>query len=390
MTGGCGLKSIDIVYFEAGSGHKTAAEGLRRAVLERHPDWDCRIVDLVEILRCDPLQVGRVICLLIDHFNACMRRERYVGFPAMVWLAIWFSRMATTNWFYLIRWGLSRYWRQRCPDMIVSVTPMFNAMIYQTARRVRPDVVCLTIPVDHVEMRPGYWFEPQIPQHYLLAGKPLLTQAQQAGVDPAEIHTLSGMIIDPGFYETPKRSRSQLDAEFGLDPALPLGVISFGCQGTVNVPRIARQLAADRLPLNLLCLCGKNQKVQAEVRDLVTPYPCVAVGFRPEPPCDLLYAADVLIGKPGTMTLNEAIITGTPFVALESDGLKPIQQGNEVFVVETGIGLVAGSVEDVPAAVRQVLTQSQYPGNLQRAHHTGVFDAVKEIEQLLGGNKAVG
>ena len=92
----------------------------------------------------------------------------------------------------------------------------------------------------------------------------------------------------------------------------------------------------------------------------------------------------------GTMTLNEAIITGTPFVALESDGLKPIQEGNEVFVVETGIGLVAGSIEDVPAAVRQVLTQPQYPGNLKRAHHTGVFDAVKEIERLLGQNGDAG
>ena len=198
------------------------------------------------------------------------------------------------------------------------------------------------------------------------------------------------MIIDPGFYGAPQRSRSQLDAEFGLDPALPLGVISFGCQGTVNVLRIARQIAAEGLAINLLCLCGKNQQLQADVRDLKTPHPCVAVGFRPEPPCDLLYAANVLIGKPGTMTLNEAIITGTPFVALESDGLKPIQEGNEVFVVETGIGLVAGSIEDVPAAVRQVLTQPQYPGNLKRAHHTGVFDAVKEIERLLGQNGDAG
>lgn len=390
MTGGCGLKSIDIVYFEAGSGHKTAAEGLRRAVLERHPDWDCRMVDLVEILRCDPTQAGRLICLHVDHFNACMRRESYFGFRAMVGLGIWFSRMATTNWFYLVRWGLSRFWQKRCPDMIVSVTPIFNAMIYQTARRVRPDVVCVTIPVDHEEMRPGYWFEPQIPQRYLLAGNRLLEQAQQAGVDPAEIHTISGMIIDPNFYAPPQRSRTQLDVEFGLDPTLPLGVISFGCQGTVNVLRIARQIAAEGLAINLLCLCGKNQELQAAVRDLKTPHPCVAVGFRPEPPSDLLYAANVLIGKPGTMTLNEAIITGTPFVALESDGLKPIQGGNEVFVVQTGIGLVAGSVEDVPAAVRQVLTQPQYVGNLERARHTGVYDAVDEMERLLGENRVGG
>jgi len=383
------LKSIDILYFEAASGHKTAAEGLRRALLDRHPDWNCRMVDLAEILRHDPTQAGRLVCLLIDQFNACMRRESYIGFGPLVGLGIWFSRMATTNWFFLVRWGLSRYWRTRCPDMIVSVTPVFNAMVYQTARRVRPDVVCLTIPVDHEEMRPGYWFEPQIPQQYLIAGQPLLKQAQQAGVDPAEIHTISGMIIDPGFYEVPKRNRSQLDAEFGLDPTLPLGVISFGCQGTVNVLRIARQIAAERLPMNLLCLCGKNQELQSAVRDLVTPFPCVAVGFRPEPPCDVLYAADVLIGKPGTMTLNEAIITGTPFVALESDGLKPIQQGNEAFVVETGIGLVASSVEDVPSAVRQVLTQPQYPENLQRARHTGVFDAVEQIEHQLGLNEAV-
>ena len=198
------------------------------------------------------------------------------------------------------------------------------------------------------------------------------------------------MIIDPNFYAPPQRSRTQLDVEFGLDPTLPLGVISFGCQGTVNVLRIARQIAAEGLAINLLCLCGKNQELQAAVRDLKTPHPCVAVGFRPEPPSDLLYAANVLIGKPGTMTLNEAIITGTPFVALESDGLKPIQGGNEVFVVQTGIGLVAGSVEDVPAAVRQVLTQPQYVGNLERARHTGVYDAVDEMERLLGENRVGG
>lgn len=378
------MKRIDIIYFEAASGHKSAAEALKAALLLSNPEWTVRTVDLRDILKCQTRMLDLVYSNGIRFFNWCMRREKYLFFPTCIRLWIGYTRIVTRVpiLHFLNRWT-SSFWDECPPDAVISVTPMKHTIAYEAARCLNPNVACITVPVDHSEMVPGYWFQPKIQQHYLLGDPGLRDEALNAGVDSSEMTTLSGMVIDHRFYDESPFDRDAFLSDHGLDPSLPTGVISFGGQGTVNVLKCAERTAESQLPVNLICLCGRNGSLLEQVRSMKTPHPIAAFSFNETPPVDALRASDFLIGKPGTMTLNEALITQTAFIFIKSQGLRAVQGANESWVLQHGTGVGCETPEDVDAAIKEVLDNAKIQQQIASHHHRGVFDAVDAIQSLL-------
>ncbi|MCR9201136.1 MAG: hypothetical protein NXI04_21050 [Planctomycetaceae bacterium] len=381
--------NIDILTFDAASGHKSAAEAVRLQLQTQMPQADIRIVDLGDVLKCQTRLLGWIYQNGISYFNWCMRNERYFLFPASIRAWILFARINTrvAPLECLLQWT-ARFWSDRTPDVIVSVTPMKHTIVFEAARTINPNVCCITIPVDYSEMTSGYWFQPKVRQHYLLGGEQLHREARAAGVEEARIHRMGGMVIDPRFYENSPFDRRELLSSLGLHPDLPTGVISFGSQGTVNVLRCARRIAAAQIPVNLICLTGRNAQLAAQVGQLATPYPVIAQPFQAAPPVLAHRLADFLIGKPGTMTLNEALVTRTPFIFVKSRGLDLLQRGNEDWVLEKGVGVQADTPDTVDEAVNAVLQDPQIHQNIRAVQHRGVFEAGAVIARLIDGDLA--
>ena len=374
---------IDVLFFDAASGHRSCAEALQHGLLQEHPDWDVRAVNLVDILARRPHLVRRPIAWGIHYFNAQMRRESYYGNLTLFSISILWSRLIQ-RWPYIVR-GLSEFWtlEGRRPDAVISVTPMFNPLVYAAARTVNPDVQCVTIPVDYSEPCSGYWFTPDHRQTYLIGAPDLEQTALDLDVLPEDVRMMSGMPVDPRFYAPPTQDRRELLTSLDLNPDLPTGVISFGGQGTVHVLQSMQSIAEAKIPVNVICLCGRNAPLKAAVERMSSPFPKVALAYRPSPPVDILHAADFLIGKPGTMTLTEALITRTPFIFINSAGLHCIQGQNEAWVESRGLGLGVKSPCDVSRAVREVISNGSFLAATDRERHRGIFDAVYEISQLL-------
>ena len=375
---------VDILSFAAASGHESAAAALRYGLSRRYPHWIVRIVDVEEIFRHRTRRLHVIHNLGIRWFNWCMRRESY-----------WFFEKCIRSWIRFVEYNTrvrskrprlqrtAEFWGEAPPDVLLSVTPMTHTLVYESARCINPDVLCVTIPVDYCEMSPGYWFQPAIPQKYLLGWEGLRDVAIRSGVPSADIRDLSGMIIDPRFYSTASIDRRQILNALELDSSLPTGVISFGGQGTVNVLRSAKRIAEAGVPVNLICLCGRNQQLPSAIKRLETPYPVAAVSFDPEPPVDFLRIADFLIGKPGTMTLNEALITNTPLIFIKSTGLSAVQEENEAWILSQGIGVMAQTAAHVDGAVREVLDNADMRNRIEASRHTGIFDGLDAIADFV-------
>lgn len=383
------MTRVDILSIEAASGHKSAAEALRYALQAQEPTWQVRVIDLGDVMRHQSRMLWLAYGFGIAFFNWCMRRERYYFFVTSVRFWILLARLVTC-WpafrFLLLR--TSRFWSDGAPDVIISVTPMMHTIVYEAARCLNPHVDCITIPVDYCEMTPGYWYQPSIKQHYLVGSQQLVDDAKAGGVPESELRRLSGMVIDVRFYETSPIDRDEILRSLSLDPALPTGVISFGGQGTVNVLRCAEAIGREGIPTNLICLCGRNVGLLDAIQSLDSQFPLAALSFDPEPPVTFLRIADFLIGKPGVMTLTEALITDTPFIYVKSQGLSIVQGANEQWVHEQGTGVRAESPESVPSAVRQVLEDDRIHARIQASQHRGVFDALAEVDAIVNRKSA--
>lgn len=373
-----GATRVDVVYFEAGSGHRSAAMGLCKA-LERQPrGWRVRAVDAAAVFDHHCL-FGPVVRGGIAWFNARLRREQVAGLHGLIGASLWCH-------YRLRRPGLrrlSRYWRDEPPDAVVSVTPMYNPALYGAARCANPGALCVTVPVDFEECRPGYWFTPFVEQHYLLSTPALMRQAAESGLPAGRLHRIGGMVIDPDFYDLPPIDRDAELVRLGLDPQLPTVLVSFGGQGSVLVRDVARSLVEAGPGLNAILLCGRHREVCRQLQAMSTPYRKAVLGYLPQSPTHLLRLADAMVGKPGSMTITEAVVLGRPLVALRAGGLRPVQRGNEEWLEARGVGRIAESPSAVGRILREVLADEGYRRRAEGEHHRGVFEAARIIADLV-------
>lgn len=368
---------VDIVYFDAGSGHRSSALALERVLRDARPGWRVRMVNAEELFAVHP-RFHRILRMGIGYFNGMLRRERVFDLKGLINLSLLCHDLLTPQDLAQI----ARFWAGREPDAVVSVTPMYNPAIYRSARHANPHTTCITIPVDFEEAKARYWFTPRVAQHYLLGSDRLQEQGRQAGVPDTLLHRLPGFIVDPGLYAGAEPDRAARLAALGLDPHLPTGVLSFGGQGSLVMVELARRLADEGLPLNMIFLCGRSEGVRAALDRLVTPYRKAVLGYVPETPLTYLRLGEFFIGKPGTMTITEALTLSRPLVAIKSTGMRPVQAGNERWLTASGVGVVVRPGQ-VGRAVRAVLSDPGYVERARRAYHCGVFVAAEQIVALV-------
>ena len=372
-------RKVDVVFFDAGSGHRTAAEALVAAIRLRRPDWRVRSVDLLDILTGYPLYrwIQRAG---VNHFNRMLRRDRVTDLRGLIRLCLnLHDRLTPGN---IPR--IAAFWAGTPPDVVLSVTPMNNVALGRALRAVNPRGVYATLPVDFEEALPGYWFNPGEGHRYLLGSERLVQQAAEAGIPPAAVHALSGMIAHPEAYG-PSASPQDIRAatrRHGLDPDLPTVLVQFGGQGSVLVRDVARALAGSGPRVNLILMCGRNTRLAQGLRRWNSPVPTLVLGYVPSP---LPYRelCTVLVGKPGTMTIAEAVVGERPLVAVRSAGMHPVQGGNETWLRRSGVGMVVEDAQAVPAALQRVLQELEAFRVQIRGHPTrGVFEVAELVERL--------
>lgn len=349
------------------------------AIRLRRPDWRVRDVNLLEILSGYPLY-RRVQGAGINHFNRMLQRDRVTDLRGLIRLCLnLHDRLTPGN---IPR--IAAFWAASPPDVVLSVTPMNNVVLGRALRAVNPRGVYVTLPVDFEEALPGYWFNPGEGHRYLLGSERLVQQAAEAGIPPAAVHPLSGMIAHPEAYR-PSGSSQDVRAEtlrHGLDPDLPTVLVQFGGQGSVLVRDVARALVASRLRSNLILMCGRNTRLAQALRRWTPPAPTLVLGYVPSP-LPYRQLCTVLVGKPGTMTIAEAVVADRPLVAVRSAGMLPVQGGNEEWLRRSGVGVVVENAQAVPAAVQGVLQDLATFRAQIRSHPTrGVFEAAEFVERL--------
>jgi processive 1,2-diacylglycerol beta-glucosyltransferase len=374
------MKKVDIVYFDAGSGHRSSARGLERALAAARPDWRVRMVNIVDVFAPNK-QFHRIVCAGIGHFNRQLKREKVFDLKGLINLSLMFHDFLSSKGMREI----SDFWKDEPPDVVVSVTPMYNPALYRAALMVNPKVQCITIPVDFEEVKARYWFTPKINQHYLVATTRLEQQARAAGIPQPLIHRISGMPIDTEFYEEPRINVPEELERLGLDPELPTGLVSFGGQGSVLVAEIAKSLAKSTLKLNVIFLCGRHSEVYEALNKLETPYRKLVLSYTRETPIYYQRLAQFIIGKPGSMTITEALIARKPVIAIKSRGMSPVQRGNEEWVQERKVGIIVAGMDELPAGVSDVIGSDCYRQNAAREFHRGVFEAAEHICALAEG-----
>jgi 1,2-diacylglycerol 3-beta-galactosyltransferase len=275
---------------------------------------------------------------------------------------------------------LEAHWRERRPDMVVSFVPHFNRALKEGLLRARPDGRFVTVLTDLADYPPHFWIERQ-KQNLICGSERAVEQARALGHTDERIFRVSGMILNPRFYDPVTVDRRAERLRLGLDPEKPTGLVLFGGLGSSVMREIARKLDRSGLDLQLILICGKNEKLARALREYKSRIPMFVEGFTSEVPY-YMHLSDFFIGKPGPGSISEALAMKLPVIVERNAWTLPQERYNTEWVVEHGVGRVVPNFRNIDAVAAEMLA----PGELARYRaNASVIDnrAVFEIPAIL-------
>jgi 1,2-diacylglycerol 3-beta-galactosyltransferase len=373
-------KSLDFIYFDAGGGHRSAAIALQSVIQNLDYDWNVRLVNLQEVL--DSLDIFRKLTgiRLQDIYNLALARGWTLGSTYLLPCMHGVIRIYHPAQVKLLR----EFWRERRPDMVVSLVPNFNRAMFQSLQSALPGVPFVTILTDLADYPPHFWMERQ--SQYLICGTArAVEQARQLGFPNEQVFRTSGMILRPQFYEVPAFDRAAERVKAGLDPQKPTALVLFGGEGSNAIYSIAERLGNSSADLQLMLICGRNAQLRARLEHLKTRNRLLVEGFTKEIP-RYMQMADFFIGKPGPGSISEALHMGLPVIVERNAWTLPQERYNAEWIAEQGVGIVLKSFRGIEPAVRELLASGKLDKmreRIRKLENRAVFEIPPILEQIL-------
>jgi processive 1,2-diacylglycerol beta-glucosyltransferase len=320
-----------------GEGHNRAAYALREILKAIRPGWETTLVDPV-----------------VDDSSGRWRRWRDRYYRTISRYPHGYQRvyglLASGPWVeFPIARSLARWFRPRLeqwvPDLAVC-THVFCAWGFARASGPTglPVAGMITDLVDD-----AYWNRTRL-DGYLVGTDCLRRRLSAHGIADERIH-VTGLPVDPAFFTPVEHHAAR--RRLGLAEERFTVLILGGGAGLGPVRDCTQHLAQSALPIQILVGTGRNAGLQQTVEEIASrsPVPVTAFPFTPRIH-EYLDAADVVVTKPGGMTVGECLAKRVPII-LVGEPLPGSEFQNAGYLEDAGL---AARVEDAPALVDHVRT----------------------------------
>ncbi len=389
------LRRVLIFFSDTGGGHRAAANALTEAFHFQFPTrYEISKVDGFK--ECAPFPLSQIPATYFP----------LTTYTPQLWGGLFHSSNSRLTLpssaamdDALLRRGCARVIRARQPDLVVSVHPLINRAPCNALKAWNPYVPFATVVTDLFDVH-GMWFSAAAdlvtvptqgafdcgvrwgfpPERMRVVGQPIALQfAPQFAASQLAEQTAgpsANQIAAP--IETPRALRARL----GLLPETFTLLLIGGGEGMGPLRAIARALDAAQLPIQLVIIAGRNEKLRAQLEHDTWRVPVNIQGFVNNMPA-WLRASDIVVTKAGPGTIMEALAAGKPLIL--SGNLPGQEEGNVTFVEQSGVGVLRAAPEAIVNLVREWLKPdnpaiAQMQANARRVARP---DAAIEIVKLL-------
>lgn len=368
-------KKIELVYFNAGGGHRSAALALQEVIAHKHPEWDVSLVNLFEVIDSERYFQKLTGFAPEDLYNLRLKKGWTRGLATELKIFQAMIRLTHTK----LKSKIEKYWKERQPDLVVSLIPNFNKVMYESLRDACPDVPYVTVLTDLADYPPNFWIEPDQEQSLICGTDLAVAQALEVGYRDTQITQVSGMIMRPSFYQSVMIDRNIRCEELGLDPHQPIGLVMFGGHGSTKMVKIAKDLSHRQM----IFVCGHNALLAQKIKALKPSAKHVVYGFTSEINF-LMQLSDYFIGKPGPGSLSESIHMGLPVITFKNASTMPQERFNTSWVTEHQYGLVISTMRELPSAVETMIAElPTFKVQVLKVKNRAVFEVVESLERIL-------
>jgi hypothetical protein len=372
------LRKLTIVFHDAGGGHRSTADALKARLTSQPNPWEVELLNVQELL--DTLDVVRKVTgvRIQETYNLVLRKGWTRLSPSLL------NLLQRTIRFYHreIVSVLRGYWARHSTDLVLSVIPHFNREIAESLGVLAPRPPFVTLLTDLADYPPHFWIEQE--SEYVIAGTERARQQALAMGHPAShVFQTSGMVLKPKFYDISNLDRRSERLRLGLNPGSPTGIVLFGGHGSQVMIDIVRRLDQSAPAVQLILLCGHNQKLAAELKSLSTKKAHLVQGFTSEVQ-HFMALADFFIGKPGPGSISEALQFHLPVIVECNAKTLPQERYNAQWITEQGYGIVVNDFREIGECVARLLRDSefeQYRGRVNSYRNRALFEVPEILEE---------
>lgn len=277
---------------------------------------------------------------------------------------------------------LRKFVNEYQPDVLIATQMYPNALLSHSVQKgliKQPIIGVLTDYGIH-----GVWVR-NTTDIYCVSHEEVAAQLRKQGIARDRIK-VTGIPLVPAFSNIP--TQSQARAHLGLD-SCPTVLITGG-QCSIGVLNTVQKLLNDEHhKYQILVTAGMNTTDMESLQQLARQHPhrfrlygwCSDISY-------LICAADVVVGKPGGLTLSETLACGRPFIATCCLGGQ--EAHNVQFLQKNKVGMHA-ELERLPKVLRGLFSNAELLRNMKRnAYQLGRPDAamavVAELENIMQKN----
>ena len=371
--------AVDLIFFDAGGGHRAAATALESVIRQQQHPWDIRLVDLQDVL--DDLDIFRKITGVRaeDIYNAILEKGWTLGSYHLLPLMHGIIRLYHPAQVRM----LTQFWAPNPPDMVVSLVPNFDRSMWTSLQQVNPRIPFVTVLTDMADFPPHFWIENQ-KQHFICGTDRALQQVREISPE-SSAHRVSGMILNPKFYDVPEVDVGTERVRLGLHPSRPTGLVLFGGMGSEKMDEIFRRIDQSSLDVQLILICGKNESLRQRLTERQSRIAKFVEGFTREVP-SYMRLADFFIGKPGPGSISEAIHMGLPVIVEKNSWTLPQERFNADWVADQSVGECLPSFSAIVPALTRALSDGRFAElrkNVGAIQNRAVFEVPAVLDKIL-------
>jgi hypothetical protein len=362
---------ILILTASIGSGHTRAAEAIR-AALAAHPAAATMQVDVVDFMARD---------ISIIHY--LMKRIYLLMLRFVPDLYDVFFRVAGKNasggvvrgaFAQVMVHTVGRVIRAYAPDLVIATHPFPEGAAALWRARHGASFTLAALLTDYALH--AIWLVPGV-DVYFVATEAMAEGMAARGFDTHMVHA-TGIPIARADYGL-ERSAAQTHA--GLAEDLPTILLMGGGLGLGGMDRTLAALEQVKLRLSILVVAGRNAVLEEHARTVArTSRHVIRVFSYTDEIPTLMCAADLLITKPGGLTISEAFAAGLPL--LLHDPIPGPETENAVYATRRGAAVWLHPGEAMAPAVEEIL--AHHISEMRRAaHDCACADAAQHVAAIL-------
>jgi processive 1,2-diacylglycerol beta-glucosyltransferase len=293
---------VIIFSVSAGGGHGHAAEAIKSYILENEPGSEVEIIDTLKYINrfIDKVVVGsylNTIKITPSLFGKLYNFTETDGGIATVSGKV--TELLTSKLLPLIN--------KFNPDILLSTHPFSTEMISILKLKYKIDIPIAAILTDFAPH--NFWIHPGI-DAYVVSNFDMIEEMMARGVEKNIIHDL-GIPVMKDFMEP--FNREETLKELGFKSDKPTILIMGGSLGMGKISEIYEEIIKTSMDLQILVIAGNNKKLFSELTKLqehskkatkILPYTSDVNKY--------MQACDLLLTKPGGLTITEALICKIP------------------------------------------------------------------------------